>query len=75
VRDQLSVPVAIHIGASFDFVAGTIKRAPKWMSRIGLEWFYRLCREPKRMFRRYLIDDMKIFGMYFRYKRGVKSSK
>lgn len=45
------------IGAVFDFYAGTIKRAPKWLINIGLEWFYRLLREPKRMWRRYLIGN------------------
>lgn len=72
IRDKVNVHVALHIGASFDFVAGNIKRAPKWMSRMGLEWFYRLCKEPKRMFKRYLIDDMKIFGMYAKYKKQGK---
>ncbi len=72
IRDKVNVHVALHVGASFDFVAGTIKRAPKWMSKVGLEWFYRLCKEPKRMFKRYLVDDMKIFKMYFRYRKGVR---
>ncbi len=45
------------IGAVFDFYAGTIKRAPKWMINIGLEWFYRLISEPKRMWRRYLLGN------------------
>ncbi len=45
------------IGAVFDFYAGTVKRAPSWMINIGLEWFYRLVREPRRMWRRYLIGN------------------
>ena len=45
------------IGAVFDFYAGTVTRAPNWMIRIGLEWFYRLVKEPKRMWRRYLIGN------------------
>ena len=72
IRDKVNVHVALHIGASFDFIAGKVKRAPKWMSRMGLEWFYRLCKEPKRMFKRYLVDDMQIFGMYLKYKKGVR---
>lgn len=72
IKERVSVPVALHIGASFDFVAGTIKRAPKWMRSVGLEWFYRMCKEPKRMMKRYLIDDMQVFGLYFRYKKQVK---
>lgn len=66
-RKQLNVPVALAIGASIDFEAGNIDRAPKWMQHIGLEWFYRLCKEPKRMFKRYLVDDMKIFRLVFKY--------
>lgn len=45
------------IGAVFDFYAGTVKRAPSWLINIGLEWFYRLVREPRRMWRRYLIGN------------------
>lgn len=71
IRDKVDIPVALHVGGSFDFIAGTIKRAPKWMSRIGLEWFYRLCKEPKRMFKRYLVDDMQIFQLYFKYKKEM----
>ena len=67
-RKQLNVPVALAIGASIDFEAGNIDRAPEWMQNSGLEWFYRLCKEPKRMFKRYLIDDMKIFKLIFKYK-------
>lgn len=47
------------IGAVFDFYAGTIKRAPKWMINLGLEWLYRLIKEPKRMWKRYLLGNIK----------------
>lgn len=66
-RNKLKVPVALAIGASIDFEAGNVDRAPEWMQRSGLEWFYRLCKEPKRMFKRYLVDDMKIFRLVFKY--------
>lgn len=69
IRERLHIPVTLHIGASFDFVAGNIRRAPKWMSNIGLEWLYRLCREPKRMFKRYIVDDMQIFRIYLKYRK------
>lgn len=68
-REKLNVPVSLAIGATIDFEAGNIKRAPKWMQRIGLEWFYRLYKEPKRMFKRYLVDDMKIIKIVFKYKK------
>ena len=54
---QYAPAVAFGIGAGLDFIAGTVKRAPKWMSNNGLEWAYRLTREPKRMWRRYLVND------------------
>ena len=60
-KDRLKVPVSLAIGASIDFEANVIKRAPIWMQKSGLEWFYRLIKEPKRMFKRYIIDDMKFF--------------
>lgn len=67
-KDTLKVPISLAIGASIDFEAGNVKRAPKWMQKSGLEWSYRLIKEPKRMFKRYLIDDMKILSIYFKYK-------
>ena len=57
IRDHLEkvkIPVMIGVGAAFDFHSGRIKRAPRWMQDIGLEWFHRLCKEPRRLWRRYL---------------------
>ncbi|MVX64179.1 WecB/TagA/CpsF family glycosyltransferase [Clostridium chromiireducens] len=67
-KGKLNVPVSLAIGASIDFEAGNIERAPRFMQKFGLEWFYRLCKEPKRMFKRYLIDDLKIFRIVLKYK-------
>jgi N-acetylglucosaminyldiphosphoundecaprenol N-acetyl-beta-D-mannosaminyltransferase len=53
---KLNVNVAIGVGAAFDVVVGDIPRAPIWMQRNGLEWLYRLVKEPNRLFRRYLIE-------------------
>jgi N-acetylglucosaminyldiphosphoundecaprenol N-acetyl-beta-D-mannosaminyltransferase len=47
----------IGVGAAFDYHAGTIKRAPLWFQRNGLEWLYRLCSEPRRLFKRYLVTN------------------
>ncbi|EOU1829552.1 WecB/TagA/CpsF family glycosyltransferase [Clostridium perfringens] len=66
-RNDLSVPISLAIGASIDFEAGNINRAPRWMQNWGLEWFYRLCKEPKRMFKRYIIDDLKIIKLARKY--------
>ena len=58
-RDSLNVNCHIGtIGAVFDFYAGTVKRAPLWWQRHGLEWLYRLLKEPKRMWRRYLVGNV-----------------
>lgn len=67
-KDRLNVPISLAIGASIDFEAGNIRRAPKWMQRCGLEWFYRFIKEPKRMFKRYFIDDVKIIKILIKYK-------
>jgi N-acetylglucosaminyldiphosphoundecaprenol N-acetyl-beta-D-mannosaminyltransferase len=59
VREQLRPSVLLGVGASLDFVAGTVPRAPQWVSRVGLEWLFRLSREPRRLWRRYLVRDPK----------------
>jgi N-acetylglucosaminyldiphosphoundecaprenol N-acetyl-beta-D-mannosaminyltransferase len=53
-RDLLDASVLIGVGAAFDMHAGRIPQAPRWMQRSGLEWFFRLCAEPRRLWRRYL---------------------
>ncbi len=55
-RKRLTTPVLIGVGAAFDFHAGELKQAPKWMQENALEWFYRLVHEPKRLWRRYLVN-------------------
>ncbi|GAG30117.1 unnamed protein product, partial [marine sediment metagenome] len=57
-KDEINVPVSIAVGASFDFVAGSVKRAPKWMQKISLEWLFRLCQEPRRLWKRYLVGNI-----------------
>jgi N-acetylglucosaminyldiphosphoundecaprenol N-acetyl-beta-D-mannosaminyltransferase len=56
-RSLLNVPVMIGSGAAFDFISGVKPEAPRWMQRTGLGWFFRLCSEPKRLWRRYLIGN------------------
>lgn len=60
----------LGVGASFDFVAGTIQRAPVWMQRTGLEWTWRIMQEPRRMAHRYLIRDSKFLLLLFREWRS-----
>ena len=54
------------VGGSFDVVSGLVKRAPLWMQKIGMEWFYRFVQEPKRMWKRYLIGNIKFIWMVFK---------
>ncbi|HTL67389.1 MAG TPA: WecB/TagA/CpsF family glycosyltransferase [Lacunisphaera sp.] len=58
---ELGVPVCLGLGATIDFLAGRVRRAPGWMHRAGLEWTYRLWQEPRRLFRRYA-TDLRLFG-------------
>jgi len=57
-QSATGVPVMAGIGAALDFVAGEKKRAPLWMQRAGLEWVHRLLSEPRRLWKRYLVDDL-----------------
>jgi N-acetylglucosaminyldiphosphoundecaprenol N-acetyl-beta-D-mannosaminyltransferase len=65
-RHDLGAAVTLGIGASLDFIAGAVKRAPPWMSHMGLEWLYRLVQEPGRMYERYLVRDRAIVGIAWR---------
>lgn len=65
---ELGVPISFGLGASIDFEAVNIKRAPKWMSNHGLEWLYRFSKEPKRLFKRYFVDDIKIIQVARKYR-------
>jgi N-acetylglucosaminyldiphosphoundecaprenol N-acetyl-beta-D-mannosaminyltransferase len=60
---EMKVPFAMGVGGTFDVVTGRVQRAPKWMQRCGLEWFFRFLQEPKRMFRRYFIEDLAFFAL------------
>ncbi len=70
---MLDATLTIGVGAAFDFHSGRIKQAPRWMQRSGLEWFYRLCTEPRRLARRYFRNNplflLKIAGQFLRLKK------
>ena len=57
VRADLPRIAVLSVGAAFDFLAGTVKQAPGWMQRAGLEWLYRLIQEPRRLWRRYIFNN------------------
>lgn len=65
---DIDARVFLCAGATVDFLAGNVKRAPAWVSRIGMEWFYRFLKEPRRLFKRYFIDDMQLFGLILKYR-------
>lgn len=58
-REKLNPKICIGVGALFNYLSGYIPRAPKFLQKIGLEWFWRVLTEPKRLWKRYLVDDMR----------------
>jgi N-acetylglucosaminyldiphosphoundecaprenol N-acetyl-beta-D-mannosaminyltransferase len=69
--------VIFSVGAAFDYEAGAQKAAPRWMGRLGLEWLYRLIADPRRLFRRYLIEpwalsDLMAADLVAAARRGFK---
>jgi N-acetylglucosaminyldiphosphoundecaprenol N-acetyl-beta-D-mannosaminyltransferase len=69
----MKIPFAMGVGGSFDVAIGLVKRAPRWMQRAGLEWFYRFLQEPRRMFRRYFIDDMAFIWLFIKEAAGRRT--
>ena len=76
MRPRLQAPLLVGVGAAFDFHAGLISQAPPWMQRSGLEWAYRLSREPRRLWRRYArynpLFVAGFLGQYARYRRDLR---
>jgi N-acetylglucosaminyldiphosphoundecaprenol N-acetyl-beta-D-mannosaminyltransferase len=62
----MRVPFAMGVGGTFDVAIGRVKRAPPWMQKSGLEWFYRFLQEPRRMFHRYFIEDMAFIWLFIK---------
>ncbi|MCD4731524.1 MAG: WecB/TagA/CpsF family glycosyltransferase [Bacteroidales bacterium] len=70
-KDQLNnIDIFLAIGATIDFEAGNIKRAPKIFQKLALEWLYRLMKEPKRLWRRYIVEDLPFFLLILKQKRN-----
>ena len=74
-RDKLKVPVSIGIGGTYEFIVGSVSRAPEWMQKTGVEWIFRITQDPKRLIKRYFVGFFK-FGvmvwpaiLYYRYRR------
>ena len=64
--------IGLCVGASLEFLAGRVKRAPKWMQNARIEWLHRLASEPKRLWKRYLLDGPKIFLIWLRWSLGKR---
>jgi N-acetylglucosaminyldiphosphoundecaprenol N-acetyl-beta-D-mannosaminyltransferase len=69
---QLDTTLMIGVGAAFDFHAGTVRQAPRWMQRSGLEWFFRLCCEPRRLWKRYLTNNPLFVARIFCQFTGLR---
>ena len=84
-QEELALQLAPHlpntwfvgVGISFSFVCGEVRRAPSWMQRAGLEWIHRLVQEPRRLFRRYVVDGLpfaaRMFGQALRSRAGGRA--
>lgn len=75
IREAIAPAVLLAIGATLDFIAGTVQRAPAWMSENGLEWAYRLAHEPRRLFHRYVIRDSRYPWIVARQALGRHPAK
>ena len=82
MRERLHAPVLVGVGAAFDFHSGLVRQAPPWMGRTGLEWAYRLSREPRRLWRRYARQNPRFVVAFARQytservaRRGVGAAR
>lgn len=73
-KDVINVPFLMGVGGSIDIKAGITKRAPVWMQRAGLEWFYRLAQEPSRMFKRYAVTNSRFAVLLAREWAGTRKA-
>lgn len=71
---QINIPFVMGVGGSFDVVAGVTNRAPQWMRDCGLEWFYRFIQEPGRLWKRYIVGNIKFVILTYKYKFGKKGT-
>lgn len=69
---EYNVSLGISIGATIDFEAGNVKRAPKWMANHGLEWLFRITQDPKRLTKRYLNDAIKIIPIMWKHRKQMR---
>jgi N-acetylglucosaminyldiphosphoundecaprenol N-acetyl-beta-D-mannosaminyltransferase len=65
-KEELGVPFVMGVGGAIDVVAGVTRRAPLWVQRIGMEWFYRMAQEPRRLVRRFMVGNAKFVVLFAR---------
>lgn len=70
-NEMPGIDIFMGLGATIDFEAGTLKRAPIFWQKIGMEWLYRCLKEPKRLFKRYFVDDMQFFYYFTKQLLGI----
>ena len=75
MRPRLSAPMLVAVGAAFDFHAGLVAQAPPWMGRHGLEWGYRLAREPRRLWRRYARYNPRFVAAFARQYAAARAGR
>lgn len=71
--DRLGTPFCMGVGGSFDVIAGKAKRAPRWIQRCGMEWFFRFIQEPRRLWRRYWVDNFVFIYLVIASLFGLRS--
>ncbi|HEY3294516.1 MAG TPA: WecB/TagA/CpsF family glycosyltransferase [bacterium] len=74
-REQIPARVAIGVGYAFDILAGRIAECPRWITAAGMEWAYRLLKEPRRLWKRYLVRDPQFFGLLIKQRLSGGSTK
>lgn len=73
--EKIGIPFVMGVGGSFDVLAGVTSRAPKWMQERGLEWLYRFAQEPGRLWRRYVVGNVRFVALVFRYRFAKKGNR
>lgn len=71
-KDKLPVKLMVGVGAAFDLLSGNLDEAPNWMKQAGLQWLYRLIKEPRRLWRRYLSNNPRFAWQVLLQKTGMR---
>lgn len=72
--NKYQIPVSYSMGAAIDFIGGSVKRAPRWMCELGLEWFHRMIHNPRKLVKRYFVEDRRILKYYLLFRKSEKDA-